>query len=170
MMAAKRACEKEKAIQAAMNKKVSIAKAKTKEEVAKLKATEPGIREKAVTLAREKAARIETLAKKDEKENLRWPIRRILKEHYTVLTAMPSVCLAAKLALTFGASTAMCENSFSTLKNVFTDQRLRMTHNRKENLVQMAFEKDLTVKFRSEWKKAFIRKFADKHARRIQLF
>ncbi len=37
-------------------------------------------------------------------------LKQILKEHHTKLEAMPSVLAAMKCALTFGASTATCEN------------------------------------------------------------
>ncbi len=46
----------------------------------------------------------------------------------TILTAL-------QLALVFGTSTVTCENSFSTLKSVFTDRR-NMLHARKARLVQ----------------------------------
>lgn len=48
--------------------------------------------------------------------------RRLLSEQHKVLEATSSVLSARKLAVTFGASTAMCENSLSVLKNVFTEQ------------------------------------------------
>ena len=41
-----------------------------------------------------------------------WTISRIVKTFHSALEAMPSVTTAFKQALTFGASTAMCENSF----------------------------------------------------------
>ena len=37
--------------------------------------------------------------------------------------AMPSILLAAKLSLTFGASVAISKNSFSVFKNIFIDQK-----------------------------------------------
>ncbi len=77
---------------------------------------------------------------------------------------------AMKCALTFGASTATCENSFSTLKNVFTDNRRSMLHQRKAQLVQLAFERDLTRKFRDEWKDTLLRRFKASKLRRLQLF
>ncbi len=52
-----------------------------------------------------------------------WIIQHILSKYHTHLMAMPSVLTAFKLALTFGASMAMWENSFSTLTNVFSDHR-----------------------------------------------
>ncbi len=97
-------------------------------------------------------------------------LKQILKEHHTTLEAMPSVLAAMKCALTFGASTATCENSFSTLKNVFTDNRRSMLHQREAQLVQLAFERDLTRKFRDEWKDTLLRRFNASKLRRLQLF
>ncbi len=97
-------------------------------------------------------------------------LKQILQEHHTTLEAMPSVLAAMKCALTFGASTATCENSFSTLKNVFTDNRRSMLHQRKAQLLQLAFERDLTRKFRDEWKDTLLRRFNVSKLRRLQLF
>ena len=44
----------------------------------------------------------------------RWTMAKVLKYLHQPLEAMPSVITALKHALTFGASTALCENSFST--------------------------------------------------------
>lgn len=44
----------------------------------------------------------------------------ILQRYNEDLSAMPTVLQTLKLGLTFGASTATCEISFSTLKNVIT--------------------------------------------------
>lgn len=99
----------------------------------------------------------------------KWTIKRLLSLHHKTLEAMPSVLIALKHGLTFGASTAMCENSFSTLKNVFTDHRRAMLHTRKAQLVQLAFEKDLTRKCKNEWKDTVLRRF-NTSTRRIQLF
>ncbi|CAM4607110.1 unnamed protein product [Leuciscus chuanchicus] len=93
-------------------------------------------------------------------------VKQILQRHHATLEAMPTVLAA----MTFGASTAMCENSFSTLKNVFTDNRRSMLHQRKAHLVQLAFERDLTRKFRHEWKDSILRRFNDSKHRRLQLF
>jgi len=71
---------------------------------------------------------------------------RLISEHHGILKAMPSVLHALKLSVTLGASTAMCENSFSALKNIFREIRLAMVHSRKAQLVQLAFERDLTKK------------------------
>ncbi|CAL8254540.1 unnamed protein product [Boreogadus saida] len=94
-----------------------------------------------------------------------WTIQHIISTYRIQLSAMPSVLTAFKHALTFGASTAMCENSFSTLRNVFSEHRLTMLHERKARLVQLAFEKDLTCK-RMEG----LRRFSSRPIRRLQLF
>uniref|UniRef100_A0A671QMD9 DUF4371 domain-containing protein n=1 Tax=Sinocyclocheilus anshuiensis TaxID=1608454 RepID=A0A671QMD9_9TELE len=106
---------------------------------------------------------------KTEESQQMMTIRRLLTEQHKVLEAMPSVLSALKLAVTFGASTAMCENSFSVLKNVFTDNRRAMNHTRKAQLVHLAFERDLTKKLRNEWKDLLMRKF-NTSTRRLQLF
>jgi hypothetical protein len=54
-------------------------------------------------------------------------------EHCGPLTVMPTVMMALKLGLTFGASTTTCENSFSTLKNVSVEHRQNMLHRRKRS-------------------------------------
>jgi len=69
-----------------------------------------------------------------------WTIQHILSNYHMHLKAMPSVMTAFKHALTFGASTAMRKNSFSTLRNVFSDHRRAMLHKRKAQLVQLAFQ------------------------------
>ena len=48
-------------------------------------------------------------------------------------------------ALTFGASTAVCESSFSTLTRVLTPHRRSTLHRRLSNLVILAFEKNITA-------------------------
>ena len=58
--------------------------------------------------------------------------------------ALPSVRDVLRLALTFGASSASCESSFSTLARVLTDYRRSMLHGRLARLVLLAFEQDLT--------------------------
>lgn len=84
-------------------------------------------------------------------EDGKWTIANILSTFNGALQAMPTVVTAYTLALTLGASKAMCENSFSTL-NVFSEHRPRMLHRRKAQLIQHAFEKDFTHKFKSEWR------------------
>ena len=78
---------------------------------------------------------------------------------------MPTVLTANTLALTLGASTAMCEKSFSKLKNVFSEHRRGMLHRRKAQLIELAFEKDLTHRFTSEWKDMLIRRFSSEKRR-----
>ena len=77
-------------------------------------------------------------------------MKKVLKHFHKPLVAIPSVMTPLKHALTFGASTALWENSFSTLKNILTDHGLSMLHRQKANLIKLAFEKDLTIKFREE--------------------
>ncbi|XP_045917077.1 uncharacterized protein LOC123978021 [Micropterus dolomieu] len=79
----------------------------------------------------------------------KWTMKKLLQHFQKPLVAMPSVMTALKHALTFGASTALCENT--TLKKILTEHRLSMLHRRKANLIKLAFEKDLTKKFRDEW-------------------
>uniref|UniRef100_A0A8C9YYB0 TTF-type domain-containing protein n=1 Tax=Sander lucioperca TaxID=283035 RepID=A0A8C9YYB0_SANLU len=100
----------------------------------------------------------------------KWTMKKVLKHFHKPLEAMPSVMTALKHALTFGASTALCENSFSTLKNILTDHRLSMLHRRKANLIKLAFEKDLTKKFREEWKDSLLRRFHSAAKRRLPLY
>ncbi|KAM8769430.1 uncharacterized protein AB9X84_001697 isoform 1-T1 [Acanthopagrus schlegelii] len=100
----------------------------------------------------------------------KWTMKQILKQFHRPLEAMPTVLTAFKHGLTFGASTASCENSFSTLKNVFTEHRQSMLHQRKANLIHLAFEKDLTRKFRDEWKDMVLRRFHTIHRRRLPLY
>ncbi|KAG9268359.1 hypothetical protein AMEX_G17325 [Astyanax mexicanus] len=99
----------------------------------------------------------------------KWTMKQILKQFQKPLEAMPTVFTAFKHGLTFGASTASCENSFSTLKNVFTEHRQTMLQT-KANLIQLAFEKDLTQKFRNEWKDSVLRRFHTLHKRRLPLY
>ena len=51
-------------------------------------------------------------------------LSQLVAKEYMVFSAMPAVMTAFKHALTFGASTAMCQNSLSTLKKVSTEHRL----------------------------------------------
>ncbi|KAA0706406.1 hypothetical protein E1301_Tti023546 [Triplophysa tibetana] len=124
------------------------------------------------TLPRSAISGVETKLQariKEEESQQMMTTRRLLSEHHKVLEAMPSVLSALKLAVTFGASTAMCENSFAVLKNVFTDNRRAMNHTRKSQLVQLAIERNLTKKMRNEWKDLVLRKF-NSSTRRLQLF
>ena len=79
-------------------------------------------------------------------------VSRLVSQHHGVLKAMPSVLHALKLTVTLGTSTAMCENSFSAFKNIFRANKRAMVHSRKAQLVQLAFERDLTKKLSGEWK------------------
>ncbi|XP_070400266.1 zinc finger MYM-type protein 1-like [Nothobranchius furzeri] len=100
----------------------------------------------------------------------KWTIKTVLHHFHSSLEAMPSVITAYKAALTLGASTALCENSFSTLKNVFSEHRRSMLHTRKACLIQLAFEKDLTRKCKTEWKDRLLRRFHSSGKRRLQLY
>ena len=100
----------------------------------------------------------------------RMTLSELVTKHITVFTALPQVLAAFKQAMTFGASTAMCENSFSTLKRVFSDHRRSMLHGRKANLIQLVFENDLTRKFNGEWRDVLLRRFHAASNRRLQLF
>ncbi|CAL8337226.1 unnamed protein product [Boreogadus saida] len=95
---------------------------------------------------------------------------QLVSKYKDVFSAMPLVLMAFKHALTFGASTALCENSFSTLKNVFSEHRRSMLHRRKENLIRLAFENDLSKKFEDEWKDRLPRRFHNTPHRRLQLY
>jgi len=77
-----------------------------------------------------------------------------------IMAAVPSVQNVLRVALTFGASSASCESSFSSLARVFTSYRRSMTQTRKSNLVILAFEKDLTAALSSDENRAVVmRKF-----------
>jgi len=52
---------------------------------------------------------------------------------------MPSALHALKLSVTLGVSTAMCENSFSALKNIFRENRQAVVHSREAQLVKPSF-------------------------------
>lgn len=103
-------------------------------------------------------------------EDGKWTLKTLLTTFHKTLEAMPSVMVAFKSALTFGASTATCENSFSALKNVFTDHQRSMLHRRKAHLIQLGFEKDLTKKCRDEWKDHLLSRFHSTGKRRLQLY
>ncbi|CAJ1057873.1 uncharacterized protein LOC128440739 [Xyrichtys novacula] len=107
------------------------------------------------------------MAKSDK--NKSWTTQDILKTYSMSLAAMPTVIETLKLSLTFGASTATCENSFSMLKNVFSEHRRSMLHERKVHLIQIAVEKDLTQKIIGEWREKLLRRF-NTSSRRLQLY
>ena len=48
---------------------------------------------------------------------------------------------------------------FKGHKRVLTDDRLSMLHQRNAHLVQLAFERDLTKRFATEWKGAVMKRF-----------
>ncbi|KAL3057276.1 hypothetical protein OYC64_007704 [Pagothenia borchgrevinki] len=103
-------------------------------------------------------------------EDGKWTLKKVLGHLHTTLEAMPSVLTAFKVSLTFGASIVLCENSFSILKNVFSEHRRSMSHTRKANLIQLGFEKDLTKKCKNEWKDMLLRRFHSSGKRRLQLY
>ena len=67
-------------------------------------------------------------------------------------------------ASTIGVSSATCENSFSALTRVLHPRRRSMTHQRKAQLVLLAFEKSLT---RNIDMNAFVDRFSAKTRRII---
>jgi len=85
---------------------------------------------------------------------------------YPMKTAFPSVYQLFAAAVTFGASSATCEASFSTLTRVLTAYRRSMTHDRKRNLVLLAFLRSYTKNVNME---AVLRCFS-KNSRKLQLF
>ena len=97
-------------------------------------------------------------------------LSHLVAKESRVLSAMPAVTTACKHALTFGASTATCENSFSTLKNIFTEHRRSMLRRQKAHLIQLAFENDLSRKFKDEWKEMLLRRFHSSGKRRLQMY
>ena len=87
-----------------------------------------------------------------------------------IMSAVPSVCNVLRLALTFGASSAACESSFSLLSRVFTAYRRSMTQTRKSNLVLLAFEKEMTAKLSSEEVRSTVMRKFSTGSRRLCLF
>ena len=55
----------------------------------------------------------------------------------------PNIICLYSGASTIGISTATCENTFSALTRILTPSRRSMTHQRKSELVRLAFEKSL---------------------------
>ncbi len=84
---------------------------------------------------------------------------KLLSNYSSVVQAMPGVLTGLKHKLTFGASTAMCENSFWTLNYVFSEHRRIMLHRWKAHLIKLAFENDHSRKLREEWKELLLRRF-----------
>ena len=85
---------------------------------------------------------------------------------YPMQTAFPSVYQLFAAAATFGASSATCEASFSTLSRVLTAYRRSRTHERKRNLVILAFLQSYTKNVDME---EVLRCFS-KNSRKLQLF
>ncbi len=102
-------------------------------------------------------------------QNEKITLVKLLSNYSSVFQAMPGVLTALKLAVTFGALTAMCKNSFSMLKNVFSEHTRSMLHRRKAHLINLAFENYLSRKFREEWKEFLLRRFHSSK-RRLQLY
>ena len=59
-----------------------------------------------------------------------------------IMSVVPSVNNIMHLALTFGASSGTCESTFSTLTRILTPYRGSMLHQRKADLVLLAFDHD----------------------------
>ena len=58
--------------------------------------------------------------------------------------AFPQTYALFTAAVTFGASTAVCENAFSTLTRILTPARRSMLQSRMRNLVLLSFERAIT--------------------------
>lgn len=97
-------------------------------------------------------------------------LKQLVTKHKNVFSAMPQVLAAFKQAMTFGALTAVCENTFSTLKRVFSEHRHSMLHRRKANLIRLAFKSDMSRRFNGEWRDRLFRRFNSVSHRRFQLF
>ena len=67
-----------------------------------------------------------------------------------IMSAVPSVNNILRQALTFGASSATYESTFSALPRILMPYRRSMLHQRKADLVLLAFERELTEKLLSE--------------------
>lgn len=72
-------------------------------------------------------------------------IQHVLQLLLPFRSAFPLLIKLMATALTFGASTAVCESSFSTLTRVLTPHRRSTLHRRLSNLVILAFEKNITA-------------------------
>jgi len=80
--------------------------------------------------------------------------------------AFPSVYKLYAGALTFGASTAVCEASFSVLTKLITKNRQPMSQGRKTDLVILAFCQSRTKRLDMD---KFLHRFAS-DKRRLQLY
>jgi len=85
---------------------------------------------------------------------------------YPMQTAFPSVYQLFAAVATFGASSATCEASFSTLTSDLMSYRRSMTHEHKKNLVILAFLRSYTKNVNVE---EVLRCFC-KNSRKLQLF
>ena len=83
---------------------------------------------------------------------------------YSYRDAFPSLY---RSALTIGASSSTCEASFSALTRVLTPYRRSMLHQRKAELVLLAYESSVTKKINSE---IFLKRFNNTKNRRLQLY
>ena len=102
-------------------------------------------------------------------EELQGPfaLHGVTKKMETMKSALPNVYTLFAAALTFGGSTASCEASFSTMTRVLTPYRRSMAHQRKENLIILSHEHELTKKIE---KKALMQRFNARCSRRLRLF
>ena len=90
----------------------------------------------------------------------------------SIMSAVPTVNNILRAALTFGASSAACESTFSVLGRVLTPYRRSMLHPRKANLVLLAFESDLADELLTPpFKERIMRNFCAKETgRRLPLY
>ena len=86
---------------------------------------------------------------------------------YSYRDAFPSLYRLIASALTIGASSSTCEASFSALTRVLTPYRRSMLHQRKAELVLLAYESSVTKKINSE---IFLKRFNNAKNRRLQLY
>ena len=93
------------------------------------------------------------IAKFNDKEKTKPTTTKLLSEDCEALKAMPIVHLDLKLGITFEASAAKFENSFSVLKIIMRDRKQSMTHACKAYLAQLAFESDSPKNLKTDWKK-----------------
>ena len=71
-------------------------------------------------------------------------LQHILDALFTVKSAFPCVYRLYAGAVTMGISTAVCENSFSTLTRILRPTRRSMSPERLSQLIVLAFKKELT--------------------------
>ena len=92
-------------------------------------------------------------------------LESVTREMMQFKEAFPNLYALYAAALTFGISTASCENSFSALTRILQPRRRSMTHERKAQLVLLAFEKALTRQINMD---SFLDKFRSS-SRRIHV-